>query len=119
VRLGLQEPPQPVGPGQSPVEQPGHLQHALDPRQVALLAHDVEEVVGEVPQHVAQQLVAAVGDPVERGPADRQLVRQVVHVDGGVVEEVLPCPFDDLLARHHAARCPPPMVPAGAATRRT
>jgi hypothetical protein len=102
VGLGHEEGPQLVGPGQALVEQPGHLQHALHAGPVALLAHLVEEAFGEPPQHIPEQAVAAVHDAVEGGPADRELVRERVHVDGGVLQEVLARPFAHLLRRDHA-----------------
>ncbi len=55
----------------------------------------------ETPEHVAQQPVAAVDGAVERRPAHRELVRELVHVDRSAAQEVLPRSGDDRLVRDH------------------
>jgi hypothetical protein len=69
-------------------------------RQVA--ARVRVRALGETPEHIAEQPVPAVDSSVERGATHGKLLRELLHVDRRLAQEVAASPGHDRVVRDHA-----------------
>jgi len=78
------------------------LEHGVDAAASDATARLRVRPLGQTPEHVAEQSVAAVDGPVESGPTDGELASKPLHVDRALPHEMTACASHDRFVRDHA-----------------
>jgi hypothetical protein len=78
------------------------LEDRVDTRERHVAARVRVRALGEAPEHIAEQPVSAVDGSVERGTADGKLLRELLHVDRPLAQEVAASTGHDRVVRDHA-----------------